>query len=263
LTPRASTIAVALLTAVVILGTTVGYRDWQDRVDRETAVVGHDEATPPTGSEASAPSASTSPLDPADQPVSLWIGDGYTAGVGAASPDTGASCVAAAELGWTCELDAQEGTGFVNDGHLLGPDNQTLIDRLDELDPSLDPDVVVVDAGRNDLRVVSTLTLEHAITEYLTALRQRFPTAELIEIVPWSMAQDAVLPDGLATYMSRTVRHFDGHPIDPYAEGWAGAGHTDRPALQAASGGATQAGNTYVGKHLAQAIRDLALPVAG
>lgn len=267
---RLSTIAVVLLTVVVLVGTALGYRHYQQRVDRETAGAGAGAdatATDPSSDDPSPTTPgdgqSTSPTGAATRPVSLWIGDGYTLGVGADSPQSGASCLAAAELGWDCVLDAEEGTGFVSDGQLLDPDNQPLIDRLDALDPDLDPDVVVVDAGRNDLRVVSTLTLENAISDYLTALRERFPDATLIEIVPWSMGQDEELPGDLASYIKKTVRSFDGHPIDPYADGWVGAGHTDLPTLQATSGGATQAGNAYLGEHLAQAIRDLDLPDAG
>jgi hypothetical protein len=262
---RLSTIAVVLLTVVVIVGTALGYRHYQQRVDRETADAGRDTSAVDPSTDDASPSTSTTSPSPSGttRPVSLWIGDGYTLGVGADSPQSGASCLAADELGWACELDAEEGTGFVSDGQLLDPDNQPLIDRLDALDPGLDPDVIVVDAGRNDLRVVSTLTLERAITDYLTALRERFPDATLIEIVPWSMGQEEELPGDLASYITKTVRSFDGHPIDPYAEGWVGAGHTDTPALQATSGGATQAGNAYLGEHLAQAIRDLGLPDVG
>ena len=258
---RLATILVVVLAVAVVGGTLLAYRDWQQRVD-DTVDIARDDA-PPEASGDPSDSTSASPTTEPDTPVSLWIGDGYTAGVGADSPESGASCLAAAELGWTCELDAQEGTGFVSDGQLLDPDSQPLIKRLDDLDPGLQPDVIVIDAGRNDLRVVSTLTLETAISRYLERLRGLYPGATFIEIVPWSLAQDEDLPGDLAAYITEQMQAYDGYTIDPYAEGWAGAGHTDRPGLQASDGGATQAGHAYLGERLAQAIRALDLPEAG
>lgn len=211
---------VALLAVVVVAATVAMWVDFRHEVDRTTAR----SAQAPPPSEESSPTAS--PSDPPEGAVvrSVWVGDGYTA----------RSCAAAAELGWECTVDAQQGTGFLSDGTAFDPGNQVLADRLGDL-PGRQPDVVVVDAGRNDLGVYATPALLDAMDGYLGRLRERYPDAVLVQIVPWTRAEPDPDP-ALARAVGRLMRTYDGHALDP-------------------------AGRILVGSTLADAIRSLDLPV--
>ena len=259
MTSRVGTILVGLLTVGVVGGTAAMLVDFDHRVAQTTAEA--EEAPPlPTLTPDVSPSPSSSPThSTGPRPVSLWIGDGYTAGAGAKRSHTGEACVAAKDLGWRCELDAERGTGFLSDGSSFDPTYASLGDRIDDL-PEQAPDVVVVDAGRNDLGVYSTPAIVAAMDDYVGRLRAAYPHATLVQVVPWRLAQDA--PDEEMTRaVTDLMDEYDGYVVDPVAEGWAGAGRTDKPDLLVEPGVADQAGHDLIGAKLAAAIRDLDLPV--
>src|SRR3954463_1289743 len=81
-------------------------------------------APPVSGNSPSEPTSTTRPI------VSLWIGDSYTEGTGAQTPDYGYPELASSSLGWVCYLDAQGGTGFINDGHINSKQYEPLSRRL-------------------------------------------------------------------------------------------------------------------------------------
>ncbi|MEV7430289.1 SGNH/GDSL hydrolase family protein [Nocardioides sp. NPDC092400] len=249
---RFSGVLVVLLALVVVGGTAWAYLDWRDRVDA-TVEEASDSLVVPSPRPSASPTAEP---EPADEVVSLWIGDGYTAGVGADSPEDGYACQTAEELDWTCEVDAVEGTGFAN-----AATGDALLDRLPQVQRGVeDPDIVVVDAGRNDLRIVSTINLRAAMDDYLSRLRAAYPEAVLVQVVPWTLTQDAPLPDDVAGSVRDLAEKYDGYVVDPYGAGWAGAGRTDRPALRSPGGGASQDGHDYVAERLIRALGDLDLP---
>jgi hypothetical protein len=249
---------VAVFAVLVLVGTVAAYVNFQHKVDdAATAAEGHQ--TEPAAPDSEQPSAG--PTTPASHVVSLWIGDGYTAGSGADTPRTGEACVAAKELGWICRLDAEKGTGFLSNGHVYDAANATLPDRLDGPSTGPAPDVVVVDAGRNDLGVYSTPAIEEAMDDYLGRLRTAYPTATLIQVVPWTLSQDAPVP-GLSGTVADLMKEYDGYVVDPYAEGWAGAGRTDLAPLVTSTGVSTQPGHDLIGDQLAASIRALDLPVS-
>lgn len=244
---RLSGVLVLLLAALVVVGTAWAYVDWKDRVEVDTVT-----AVDPSASGAASPSGSPSgsPSDPAaaagEQPVSLWVGDGYTSGY---------ACSTAERLGWDCVVEAEEGVGFV-----AGDPGERLVDRLDAvLATGVEPDVVVVDAGRNDRRLVDDANLRIAMDTYLDALREAFPDAGLVQVVPWTLAQDGPLPGETTAVVTEVVEEHDGYVVDPVADGWAGAGRTDAEDLRAPEGGASAAGNEYVARRLADALRALDL----
>lgn len=241
---RLSGVLVLLLAVLVVVGTAWAYVDWQDRVEVDTAVVDRSAAS---ASPSVAPSATAAPSTAAgEEPLSLWLGDGYT---------TGYACPTAERLGWECVVAAEEGVGFVN-----GDPGERLVDRLaDVVATGVDPDVVVVDAGRNDLRLVDEPNLRTAMDTYLDALREAFPDAGLVQVVPWTLGQDGPLDGEVATIVTEVVEEHDGYAVDPVADGWAGTDRTDDPALRSAEGGASPAGNEHVAGELADSLRPLDL----
>jgi hypothetical protein len=115
--------------------------------------------------------------------TALWVGDSFTRGEGAGvPPELTYPFLVGSELGWTCRVDAQNGTGFLNDGFLAGPGLAALIGRLPATSRAGDADVVVVDAGRND-GIAAEPGLRAAPDGYLSALRAAFPTAHDADVV--------------------------------------------------------------------------------
>lgn len=187
---------VVLLVVVVVVATAAMWVDFRNEVDRTTSRSAQDAGL------SGRPGPTPSPTGRATV-RSVWIGDGYTA----------QSCGAAESLGWECTVDAQQGTGFLSDGTVFDPDNEPLAGRLADL-PRQEPDVVVVDAGRNDLGVFATAAVLDAMDDYLGRLRERYPDAVLVEIVPWTRAEPRPDP-AVARAVQRLMATYDGHALDP------------------------------------------------
>ena len=124
----------------------------------------------------------------ANAPVALWIGDSYTNGHGAPRPAAGYPCLVSDRLGWTCKLDAQGGTGFVNDGSGASPANEPLADRLHATSEAVDPDLVVIDAGRNDF-AAAPAAFRQEVTAYLNAARKTYRHAKFVVIEPFILGR--------------------------------------------------------------------------
>jgi lysophospholipase L1-like esterase len=116
-------------------------------------------AGPTVSTDATAAAASTDvtrqQVAEYDRPSVLFIGDSYTAGNGLGEMSYG--CTTAVQLGWLCSLSAVPGTGYISGG----PANRFVVDeysgwsasfteRIPRLATVHDPDVVVLDGGRND-----------------------------------------------------------------------------------------------------------------
>jgi lysophospholipase L1-like esterase len=83
--------------------------------------------------------------------TALWVGDSFTVGEGAGvSAGSTYPFLVSERLGWRCAVDAQCGTGFLNDGWAASADYARLLGRLPTTAREVAADVVVVDAGRND-----------------------------------------------------------------------------------------------------------------
>ena len=193
---RVGGVLVVLLVVVVVGATAAMWVDFRHEVDRTASRSAQD----PGLSERPTPTPSPSGQAPVR---SVWIGDGYTA----------RSCDAADDLGWECTVDAQQGTGFLSDGTVFDPDNKPLSGRLADL-PREEPDVVVVDAGRNDLGVFATAAVLEAMDTYLGRLRELYPDAVLVDIVPWTRAEPQPDPTVVGAIRS-LMEKYDGHTLDP------------------------------------------------
>ena len=126
----------------------------------------------------------------------LFIGDSYTDGrhgLREMSP----SCRAAASLGMLCHLSAVPGTGYVSGG----PANRFLVDeyrgastsfaeRVPSLSQSVDPRVVVLDGGRNDVFVPRRHLLA-AMTATVADVHVAWPRAAIVLERPRFLARPA------------------------------------------------------------------------
>jgi lysophospholipase L1-like esterase len=121
-------------------------------------------------------------------PSALFIGDSFTAGNGFAEMSYG--CMAAVRLGWLCNLSALPGTGYVsgNQFHRFVVNqydgvSTSFVERIPHLAVQYQPDIVVLDGGRNDLFPPQESVFE-AMTTTLNAARQAWPEAKIIFIRP-------------------------------------------------------------------------------
>src|SRR5664280_2319187 len=163
--------------------------------------------------------------------TALWVGDSFTRGEGAdVSQERTYPHLVSARLGWLCHVDAQNGTGFLNDGFLAGPGLAALIDRLPETSRRVCADVVIIDAGRND-GIADELGLRAAVSRYRAALREAYPRARLMVVLPTLL--DPVQPaeyQQIAIVLRQVAQAHGAEVVDPACdEGFAECG--DGPDL--------------------------------
>ncbi|MGY1774396.1 SGNH/GDSL hydrolase family protein [Geodermatophilus sp. SYSU D00804] len=127
-------------------------------------------------------------LDAAESPESVtavFIGDSWTEGTGADSPDRGWAPQVAQAEGWSIINAGQGGTGYVSDGPPEYPERAPLPDRVADV-IAQDPDIVLVAAGINDAgRGYSDQQIIGAVEATLRPLREQLPDARVLVIGPW------------------------------------------------------------------------------
>ncbi len=158
-----------------------------------------------------------------DTPPSLLvIGDSFVAGAGVTDPAQSYPALLAHATGMRLSVDGQGGTGFISDAHGTGNgDTSKMMDRL-VADGQKFPNasVVVIDAGRNDLRYPVD-EVGSAVSDYLDRARTQWPTADIVVVVP---AFITLRPfDGYRDVLDRfssSASKVGATLIDPIAEGW-------------------------------------------
>jgi lysophospholipase L1-like esterase len=114
-------------------------------------------------------------------PSVLFIGDSYTAGTGLQEMSYG--CMAAVRMRWLCNLSAVGGTGYISGGPA-----KRFIDRIPNLALVYQPDVVVLDGGRNDPTPPSENGLR-AMAGTIGEARRAWPNARIACIRPRFLAE--------------------------------------------------------------------------
>jgi lysophospholipase L1-like esterase len=209
-------------------------------------------------------------MEGAQRTSALFVGDDFTAGYGEAGRNAYPYIVCSA-LGLNCNVDAQTGTGFLSDGnsHSSAPgDNgkpvQTarLADRLAMDREIYDVDLVVVDAGRNDLDA----PLEQygdALKQYLSQVTSFWPEAKIVVIVPTYMSTEPS-PDyaSRVSMIKQIADSFGGTVIDPLAEKWYDG--VDLSAMTLSDGvHPNQRGQEFLAQKLGQSLRNRGIGQTG
>ena len=190
-------------------------------------------------------------------PAALWVGDSYTAGVGSTSKAAGEACLTSAALKWRCELDAEGGTGFVNDGHVNSATYAPLISRLPaDVAAQPKPAVVVVDAGRNDGSLPPEET-EQAASAYYDALAKAYPDVPVVLIAPYFMASDSNAFSEVRGWMKTEGAKRGWKVIDPISEGWIESSTAAMTISDHVH--PTPAGHAYLAQHLSADLKDLGI----
>ena len=176
----------------------------------------------------------------------LYIGDSYTAGP-TGQPEFGYTCLTANALGDNCNISAIAGTGYINGGpgHRLpnvpGASNvpsTSLPERLPELREKYSADIIVLDAGRNDLPY-GPEALTNALLYTVGLAQQTWRGAQIVVIAPWFIFRPRIaVPTGngsttpVGDYISSRMRKLpqfdDVIFIDPARLGWF-AGESTKP----------------------------------
>ena len=95
-----------------------------------------------------------------------------------------------------------------------------LIDRLANDYERYNVDIVIVDAGRNDLQAPLT-SLSSALDRYLTRVGQLWPDAKIVVLAPAQLTNEQAPDYPLrVAAMSEVVGRHRGILIDPAADGW-------------------------------------------
>lgn len=151
-------------------------------------------------------------------PSALWIGDSYSAGVGAPSVDEGWAGLVAQRLDWSLTNLALGGTGYVatSSGPGCGRDEQcpNFADVVTDVAPADGVDIVVVAGGRNDINA-DTGELDTAVDAFYATLRARYPDAVLIATNPlWDSGAPPPHIARLTGVVAAAARAHDVHFVD-------------------------------------------------
>jgi lysophospholipase L1-like esterase len=128
---------------------------------------------------------------PNTPPLALFIGDSYTAGE--SSAELSYACRAALRMGWLCALSAVGGTGYISGGPANRWDDRysgkssSFIERIPHLSAQYDPDLVVLDGGRNDDFAPRTYAFEETVST-LGEVHRAWPRAQIVFIRPRLLA---------------------------------------------------------------------------
>lgn len=114
-----------------------------------------------------------------DAPRVLIFGDSWTYGAAASVPTLGYAYVLGEHLGWDTIVDGVSGSGYLRPGIEGG----SFGERIAELDPALDPDLVIVQGSINDRRLPAK-GYRDAVTSAWDALAALYPRASFVILGP-------------------------------------------------------------------------------
>jgi lysophospholipase L1-like esterase len=186
------------------------------------------------------------------RPTALFVGDDFTAGFGGVGMNA-YPYIVCASIGLNCNVDAQPGTGLLDGVDGQAPGAYRLVDRLATDHKAYKADVVIVDAGRNDLDKPTDAYIA-ALRQYLEKVRQLWPAAALVVISPsYVSAQPEPAYTERMPMIAQVAESAGAILIDPVAEGWYAG--TDPSTLLIPEGTyPNQAGHRLIAGKLADSL---------
>lgn len=213
-----------------------------------------------SGGWPSAAEGSEAPAAQDEAPTLLVFGDSWTYGVAATTPTGGYAYLTGEALGWETTVDGENGSGYLRPGELGGVYGTRVI----QLDPNLDPDVIVVQGSIND-RGQNLDALSPAAHAVWDALESIYPDAELVVMGP----APSVLPIGdgvrkIDTILNRLANVEDVTYISPVKEQWIEKGNFDSVIDTSKTGHnhPSDRGHEFLATKLAGVLEAIELPSA-
>jgi len=218
-------------------------------------------STPLSDAEATArwqvPTAqSPSPTPTADPaPLMLVFGDSWTYGLAATDAAHAYPHLTGEALGWDVDAIGENGSGYLHPGQNGGFYGT----RVAELDPDLEPDVIVVQGSIND-RGESISALPRAAKAVWQAFERTYPEADLVILGP----APSVLPlEESVEKIDETLAQLAADEgldyISPVAEGWLTDANIGDYIDASAANHPSDAGHAYLAERLAADLSRLDL----
>jgi lysophospholipase L1-like esterase len=205
---KATRLALAML-AIGVLAMAIYVVARNKTVPQAGQTPGATEFAPSSSIAPSTPTPTPTTSAPAKSKVVAFLGDDWTAGVGASVPAHRFTALVCATLHCDLRVFGLTGAGYAKSSSTGG----TYADAV-AMVAAAHPDVVVVCGGRND-STDDGPTLATAITTVYSSLRTHLPNATLIGVAP--MWGDSDLPSQLATMATEiktAVTSVGGHYLD-------------------------------------------------
>ena len=194
------------------------------------------------------------PLARTQRPTALFVGDDFTAGYGGIGRNAYPRMVCDV-LRMNCNVDAQAGTGLIDDGRDFSDISVRLIDRLPADQRLYTADVVIVDAGRNDLEVAPE-AYGKALEQFLLRVTKIWSDAKIVVIAPSYLSSNPDSNyDARISVISNVVKSFHGILIDPLAERWY-EGADVSTLLLFNNVHPNQTGHEFIAEKLEQSLRN-------
>ncbi|MFS0893393.1 SGNH/GDSL hydrolase family protein [Microbacterium sp. 179-I 3D3 NHS] len=244
---RSAGIVMALLLAVAagILGV---WRPWTPLPSAAPVGAAAD------GSSGAATVVAPAPLALPENPRVLVFGDSWTYGSAASDPTLGYAYVLAGLIHGETVVDGVRGSGYLKPG-LDGP---TFGERIAALDPSLAPDLVIIQGSIND-RAQGVAGYREAVTAAWDALGAIYPEAAIVVLGP----APHELPVGAATAridadLSELAAARGWWYISPVAQNWiTDLNYLDVIDVEVGRQHPSTAGHQYLAEKVAAALDEL------
>ncbi|OBA93110.1 hypothetical protein A5662_20350 [Mycobacteriaceae bacterium 1482268.1] len=192
------------------------------------------------------------PMTKTQRTTALFVGDEFPAGYGGIDRNA-YPYIVCASIGLNCNVDARPGTRFSDSAPETGEANTRLIDRLVTDRMIYVADVVIVDAGRNDLDEAPD-AYGAGFEQCLSQVRRLWRDTKIVVIAPsyLSAEPDPAYRERISV-ISRLTEAFGASLVDPIAEQWYAA--TDVEAMTIPEGPyLNQAGHRFIARKLADSL---------
>ncbi|WP_300266131.1 SGNH/GDSL hydrolase family protein [Microbacterium sp.] len=162
------TALIVALTAAVTAVTLGVWRPWAPEVTEAQALAAEETAA-----------VAPAPLVLPENPLVLVFGDSWTYGSAASEPTRGYAYLLADLIDGETVVDGIRASGYLRPGY----DGPSYGDRIDKLDPTLDPDLVIIQGSIND-RKLGVVGYRDAVTSAWDTLAETYDEATIVVLGP-------------------------------------------------------------------------------
>jgi lysophospholipase L1-like esterase len=247
--PRARRPWLAVTAAALAVAVVCAIAAWRPWLEPSAPVAGADTQVVPATAEL---------LAIPDSARVLVFGDSWVYGSAAIVPELGFAYRLGADLGWQVTVDGVRGSGYLKPGL----DGAAYGERIASLDPSLAPDVIIVEGSINDRRLYEQDAYADAVSAAWDSLATTYPAASIVILGPAPQvlpveASTAQIDRDLASFAAERGWWY----ISPVAEGWITSDNfLDVIDIGAGRSHPSTAGHTYLAERVMAAMGAITVP---